>query len=902
MCRRLIAASVVGLISASGSAQTVLYVDDDLSPLPPAIEDGLTWATAFNTLKEALSEAESLNAVATGPQDTIVEIRIAGGTYTVSSDRFEAFELVPGVSLLGGFRGGTGANAGDRDLDTFETVFTSDLNGDDDTTFPIDLTVNKGDNTFFMFRADGIGFNTSTTRVDGVTITGGSLAEGSETSGVFEFLNGARLTLSRVYFKNLLVTDIFKDELLVETRIDPVDGPFQVTVAASYSLLIEQSRFENVLGASDFFAGSLIPTEYPLGTIYGPLVVRNTSFRDITNFDDFFNDPDIGLIESYGASIQNCSFHNIKGFFGRISVDESGVNPDFEFVNSTFNSIQSNSTLGDWPANFSSSPSSGRVIVANCIFTNYDDIRFEDNVPFYSTYLETGLLDSGNPPLLPDGVMLTSVDGAIAYFNGPAGDLRPTSLSPVIDSGNDSYATTVVLDPDRDGFPTVDVFVDLGERGRVFGTGVDIGAFEYHDTCGNGSSDWELAGTVGFADSNGNDIPDVCEADCDGNSIADSVDIEGGRADLNQNGIPDDVFLPSSPAPGDCGEIDCDGGGQADDLDIFLGVYNDADLDGVPDVVGCDTDCNSDGLADSAQCILDVVFLLDSSGSLTDRAEEVCLLMDTVEGILQDPIRNPNTVVTRYQLAANSFSTAAFSSCGLDGGLNDFFMSGELGNANSMTMTTDPCFGNDEGANDNDPSDDLEVHPEGWGDAVALVSGNRNWNTASGRVIVVIADEGACDGDNNNNGPDIDPGAVDAKDQSSVQNAIAVSNANGVNVITVMLDSANQTTLDYASDLAAGTSGAAIDLAAYTARGGMVSAAEDIASSMLTLENVQCIECEDTSCVADINGDGFVDNGDISAFVAFFLAQDSAADINGDQIVDNGDISAFVDAFLAGCD
>jgi len=54
-------------------------------------------------------------------------------------------------------------------------------------------------------------------------------------------------------------------------------------------------------------------------------------------------------------------------------------------------------------------------------------------------------------------------------------------------------------------------------------------------------------------------------------------------------------------------------------------------------------------------------------------------------------------------------------------------------------------------------------------------------------------------------------------------------------------------------------------------------------------------------CPPDLNGDGIVDNGDIGAFVALFLAGDLAADFNGDGILDNGDIGAFVGAFLAGC-
>jgi Immune inhibitor A peptidase M6. len=51
---------------------------------------------------------------------------------------------------------------------------------------------------------------------------------------------------------------------------------------------------------------------------------------------------------------------------------------------------------------------------------------------------------------------------------------------------------------------------------------------------------------------------------------------------------------------------------------------------------------------------------------------------------------------------------------------------------------------------------------------------------------------------------------------------------------------------------------------------------------------------------ADINGDGFVDFGDVSAFLAAFIAGEPTADINGDGVIDFGDVSAFVTAFNAG--
>jgi len=57
----------------------------------------------------------------------------------------------------------------------------------------------------------------------------------------------------------------------------------------------------------------------------------------------------------------------------------------------------------------------------------------------------------------------------------------------------------------------------------------------------------------------------------------------------------------------------------------------------------------------------------------------------------------------------------------------------------------------------------------------------------------------------------------------------------------------------------------------------------------------------DCNSLADQNGDGVVDNGDISVFVARFLGGDPAADLNGDGILDSGDIGTFIEAFLNPC-
>jgi len=71
--------------------------------------------------------------------------------------------------------------------------------------------------------------------------------------------------------------------------------------------------------------------------------------------------------------------------------------------------------------------------------------------------------------------------------------------------------------------------------------------------------------------------------------------------------------------------------------------------------------------------------------------------------------------------------------------------------------------------------------------------------------------------------------------------------------------------------------------------------------SQLFVDDVSVTVGSAPVCQPDVNGDGVLDNGDISAYVVLFLAGGAAADFNGDGILDNGDIGAFVVAFLQGC-
>ncbi len=99
------------------------YVDIDA----PGGGDGLSWATAYNDLRDALDEAECGN---------VKHVWVAEGTYTAdggNGDRDASFEMKTGVRILGGFDG-TETDPDQRDWILNETILSGEIGLSNDLT------------------------------------------------------------------------------------------------------------------------------------------------------------------------------------------------------------------------------------------------------------------------------------------------------------------------------------------------------------------------------------------------------------------------------------------------------------------------------------------------------------------------------------------------------------------------------------------------------------------------------------------------------------------------------------------------------------------------------------------------------------------------------------------------
>ena len=143
--------------------------------------DGLSWATAFATLKQALNQAKTSG---------VKNIWIAAGTYKEDA----TVNMVDGVNVYGGFKayGNPGKREGDRDISNLKSEYQTILDGDNKRQ------VVKGSNI------------TTSTLWEGLTIQKGYV-NGGQGGGVY--MNGAGITLKNCLVRNnyLIAYDTWND-------------------------------------------------------------------------------------------------------------------------------------------------------------------------------------------------------------------------------------------------------------------------------------------------------------------------------------------------------------------------------------------------------------------------------------------------------------------------------------------------------------------------------------------------------------------------------------------------------------------------------------------------------------------------------------------------------------------
>lgn len=159
---------LVVLLFGSFAYGKVIYVDDDAA----GANDGTSWENAYLNLQDALADADS------APKP--VELCVAQGVYKpdqgsgiISGEQDTTFQLINGVTLMGGYAGFWGLDPDARNVEAYISVLSGDLSDNDvELSNPSDLEEEptRAENSHYVV----VGSGTDDTAVlDGFIITGG---------------------------------------------------------------------------------------------------------------------------------------------------------------------------------------------------------------------------------------------------------------------------------------------------------------------------------------------------------------------------------------------------------------------------------------------------------------------------------------------------------------------------------------------------------------------------------------------------------------------------------------------------------------------------------------------------------------------------------------------------------
>jgi uncharacterized repeat protein (TIGR01451 family) len=185
------------------SAGSIIYVDSNIADCN--IYYGTSWQWPYKYLQDALDDASSSSIceeiwVAQGIYNPDADSSHPGGT----GDREATFQLISGVTIKGGYAGGSKPDPNERNILKYETILSGDLAGNDSApSEPEDMLTDpsRSENSFHVVTGSGVNNNTV---LDGFTITGGNANSNDYDSnslggGIYNY--GGSPTIRNCFFK-----------------------------------------------------------------------------------------------------------------------------------------------------------------------------------------------------------------------------------------------------------------------------------------------------------------------------------------------------------------------------------------------------------------------------------------------------------------------------------------------------------------------------------------------------------------------------------------------------------------------------------------------------------------------------------------------------------------------------
>ena len=436
-----------------------IYVDQAAAPAG----NGCTWATAYKYLQDALADS-----AASGK-----DIYVAEGTYLPDAnmvnpngtgDRTATFQMVSGIEIYGGFPSG----GGERNPDTYITILSGDLNGDDDGF------TNNGENSCHVVTGSGTDPNAI---LDGFTITAGN-ADGfvlnERGGGIYNETGSPTI-------KNCIFCDNYANH-----------GGGINNRDASYPLLIDCTFAQNSAGSNGggIYNYNSGPTLLNCA-LYGNTSGWNGGGINNNNFQDSSVTTVINSVFS-----GNSTFNRGGGIFN--------LNNDCMVTNTSFYG-NSAGNYGGAVASQSSDP-----VITNCVLWGNWDIDSTEQRG--QVYTESGTLNInhscvkgwdgtlGGVGNIGDDPLFKDADGDDDVVGTEDDNLELAAGSGCIDAGDNTAVPADTVDLDEDGNTSERTPVDLGGNARftddpltddtgVPATGypeiVEMGAYERYEFCGD---------------------------------------------------------------------------------------------------------------------------------------------------------------------------------------------------------------------------------------------------------------------------------------------------------------------------------------------------------------------------------------------------------------------------------
>jgi len=244
----------------------VWYVDDDAADTGT----GTSWNNAFKYLQDALTNQQ----LHVGD-----EIWVGQGTYKpdegsgiTDNDRNAYFRLVSGVAVKGGYAGIGAPTPNERNITTYQTTLSGDIDGDGTLT----------NNSYTVVRS-AIGGNPDTT-INGFTITGGNNDSSYTYSGGMTNFHSGYITIKNCIFKE-------------NQSVNRAGGMFNI--GTNHLIKVINCFFINNSGVQ---AGGML-------NVHCPLEVTNCVFSGNSSTDGGGITINGCSFEPYTAKVTNCTFY-----------------------------------------------------------------------------------------------------------------------------------------------------------------------------------------------------------------------------------------------------------------------------------------------------------------------------------------------------------------------------------------------------------------------------------------------------------------------------------------------------------------------------------------------------------------------------------------------------------------